>query len=61
MSRDSSQLSHDPYGPAHDFVGKPYEKRVPRAVRVKSKGPGKTRTAPLEKRSRNEANAAMTS
>ena len=35
------------------------KKRVPRAVRVKSKGPWKTRTAPLEKRSRNEANAAM--
>ena len=48
------KLSYDPYGPVHGFVGKPYEKRVPRAVRVKPKGPGKTRTAPLEKRSRNE-------
>ena len=35
------------------------KKRVPRAVRVKLKGPGKTLTSPLEKRSRNEANAAM--
>ena len=36
-----------------------HEKRVPRVVRVKSKGPGKTRTVLLEKRSQNEVTAAM--
>ena len=44
-------LSYDPYGPARNFLGKPYEKKVRYEGRTpRSSRAGKSRTALLEKR-----------
>ena len=43
------KLSYDPYGPAHDFVRKPYEKKSSEGRTRQVKGPRKNAYGPARK------------